>query len=419
VGVTSIPPRVATLALVDGAGRVLGQLPPFEVETPWWQDVRSIVASVRERFGVDVTVLRMLRAERPAAPGGAVTYLAEVDGAAAARVVGQVAPWPDSPGHDALEDDPLRQTWARLGGPARDLAWADSELAAHGLTRIGPAEQDRTWNLSSLWRLPLASGAAWLKVVPPFFAHEGAILERLAGERVPALLAREGARMLMLDVAGDDRYEAPLPELLDMIDLLVDLQARWLGRTAELLSLGMPDWRGDALAWSIGEVVERGAQDVSTDDRAALGRFLRGLPDRFAALAGCGIGDSLVHGDFHPGNLRGGDGRLVLLDWADSGVGHPLLDQPAFLTRIPAEAVNAVRRRWHDAWHAAVPGSDPEGAGQLLAPIAAARQAVVYRRFLDNIEASEHPYHRLDVPDWLHRTADLVRAEGIELATPG
>lgn len=102
----------------------------------------------------------------------------------------------------------------------------------------------------------------------------------------------------------------------------------------------------------------------------------------------------------------------MLLDWGDSGIGHPLLDQPAFLSRIPADAVAPVRDHWRAAWQRAVPGSDPERAADLLAPMAAARQAVIYQRFLDNIEASEQPYHRADVPDWLQRTADLVRSEG-------
>jgi hypothetical protein len=57
------------------------------------------------------------------------------------------------------------------------------------------------------------------------------------------------------------------------------------------------------------------------------------------------------------------------------------------------------------------PGSDPDRAAALLAPVAAARQAVVYQVFLDGIEPSEQPYHRADSPEWLGRAAVLVRAE--------
>ena len=58
-----------------------------------------------------------------------------------------------------------------------------------------------------------------------------------------------------------------------------------------------------------------------------------------------------------------------------------------------------------------MPGSDPDRAARLLVPVAAVRQAVIYRHFLDNIEVSEQAYHRADVPDWLGRTAEILRTE--------
>ena len=120
---------------------------------------------------------------------------------------------------------------------------------------------------------------------------------------------------------------------------------------------------------------------------------------------------TLVHGDFYPGNVRGGDAGLALLDWGDCGVGHPLLDVSAFLRWIPGDQAPEVSAHWHRAWRAAVPGSDPDRASRLLAPVAAARGAVIYRVFLDGIEPSEHPYHRADPARCLGRAAALVRAE--------
>jgi hypothetical protein len=310
-----------------------------------------------------------------------------------------------------LTEDPRRRPYARPGGPTADLAWADGVLAATGRARTGPAVQDRTWNLSSLWRLPTDDGGAWLKVVPPFFDHEGALLERLAGESVPPVLGHDGERMLLGEIPGDDQYDADGQVLLDMIDILVGLQSSWPGRIAELRQLGLPDWRGERLAGAIGDLVERGAASLSPADRNELAAFVRSLPARVAAIAGCGIPDTLVHGDFHPGNVLGTPGRLVLLDWGDSGVGHPLLDQPAFLTRIDGTLVEGARSHWHAAWRRAVPGCEPDRAAALLAPMAAARQAVIYQAFLDRIEASEQVYHRIDVPEWLERTVAILRAE--------
>jgi Ser/Thr protein kinase RdoA (MazF antagonist) len=384
--------------LVTPDGGIVGRWPPFPVATPWWQDIEPVVRAAREQHGVEVTVLRLLDTERDQAPGGRVQYLAEV-----------AAPVPAEAWRGDLDDHPLRLPYARPGGPAADLAWARAALEAAGRCVTAPPAQVRTWNLSSLWRIPTDRGTAWLKAVPPFFAHEGRLLEALAGELVPVVLARDGGRLLMDEVPGADLYDASPEQLPRMIDALVDVQSSWNGRTEVLLELGLPDWRAPSLTRLIAAVVEGYRAQLSEAHRAALDAFVEGLPGRFVELAACGLADTLVHGDFHPGNFRGGSGvPLILLDWGDSGVGHPLLDQPAFLTRIAEAQVPPSRDHWIGRWRENCPGSDPARAARLLAPIAAARQAVIYQGFLDRIEPSEHPYHRADPLDWLQRTAEIL-----------
>jgi hypothetical protein len=79
---------------------------------------------------------------------------------------------------------------------------------------------------------------------------------------------------------------------------------------------------------------------------------------------------------------------------------------------VGAGRVPALRAGWAGAWQTVVPGSEPDRAAVLLAPVAAARQAMTYGMFLDNIEPSEWPYHRGDPALWLRETAAIVRAEG-------
>ena len=390
------PARSAELVLVTPAGALRGRLPPVTIETPWWQDVEPVARAIRARDGIEITVLRLLEAELDRPPGGRVTYLAET-----ADPV-ELLPW-----SQALDEHPLRLAYAKPGGPAADLAWAESVVAELALAQTAPAIQIRTWNLSALWRLPVRGQTLWLKVVPPFLAHEGALLERLAGESVPRLLGRDGGRMLLAEIPGADLYEAGLPQYLEMVSILVGLQRRWMGRAAELGALGLPDWRAAALIPAIADVVARTRDELPPGDRLRLERFLRELPARFVALSACGLGEGLVHGDFHPGNFRGLSSDVTLLDWGDSGIGHPLLDQAAFLDRVPEAVRERVRSHWLGLWRAAVPGSDPARAAELLAPIAAARQAVIYRRFLDHIEPAEHPYHWHDPAAWLSRAAAL------------
>src|SRR5690242_18294260 len=131
--------RTVTLVLVSSGGDVLGALPPFEVEVPWWSEVASVVSAARARFGVRVTVLRLLATSLPEQPGGAVTYLASAAGAVpiALRPVDLV-----------LREHPLRAPYASPGGPERSLRWAGRSDGV----------QVKTWNLSSLWRLRTDDG---------------------------------------------------------------------------------------------------------------------------------------------------------------------------------------------------------------------------------------------------------------------
>ena len=393
--------REVTLVLCLRDGSVLGALPSFAVETPGWQEVGPVVAAARAAHGVEATILRLLSGDPSRfTRGGPVTYLAEV----ATPPTLPLDPWPGSP----TADEPLRLSYARPGGPDADLAWADSMLTHRGTPRTRPAEQVRTWNLSSLWRLPIDGSAAWLKVVPPFFAHEGRILALLDSAVVPPLIAAEGPRILLDEIPGRDQYGTVGEPLLTMVRILVGLQVEWAGRGDEFLALGLPDWRSEPLAERTADVVARTGAELEPVVRARLERLLDDLAHRSAAVESCGIPTTLVHGDFHRGNVRGTDERLVLLDWGDCGVGHPLFDQSAFLEWLPERERAPVLREWSRLWRAAVPDSDPERAARLLEPVAALRRAVVYRGFLDAIEPDERIYHASDPADWLTTAAELA-----------
>jgi len=379
-------PRVVTVVLDSPRGA----LPTFTIPVPWWQEAEPVVTEVRERFGLDVTILRVLEGEVPFETP--VTYLAELTTGDPTDVL---LPWTG-----VIGDDPLRLPYARPGGPAADLAWA----AQHVSITDAPV-QVRTWNLSSIWRIPTDRGLVWLKHVPPFFAHEPAMLRALGRDApVPHLLAGERGRMLLADIPGHDCYDAELAQLEAMVDTLVPLQVAWVDRVDEVIALGAPDWRAACFIDLAADVVVRSAP-AST--RRALDAFVSRLPAIFAELDSCGLPATFVHGDFHPGNVRWSHGAPVILDWGDVGVGHPLLDLPAFMERA-GEHETALRARWLELWADAVPASDPDRAADLIAPVAQMRQAIIYQRFLDGIEETERVYHRADVPQRLGRVAAMI-----------
>jgi aminoglycoside phosphotransferase (APT) family kinase protein len=270
----------------------------------------------------------------------------------------------------------------------------------------------KTWNLSSIWRLPTSDGDVWLKAVPPFFAHEGAVIHALAAPALPSLIAFDDlGRTLLEDVRGVDQYSAPTERHAVMIDTLVALQAGAVDRVAEILDAGAPDWRAAPFAVAAADVVERGSGELNTDERRVLDQVVSGLDDRFRALAECGIPDTFVHGDFHTGNVRWTDAGPVIFDWGDCGIGNPLLDLPPFDRNLAAEHRPAARARWIEQWTARAPRSDPARAVALIVPIAALRLAIIYQRFLDGIEQTERRYHEADVPQQLREAARLASEE--------
>jgi hypothetical protein len=387
-------PRTVTLVFVGPCEEPIGALAPFEVATPWWPDAARVVAGARDLHGVEVTVLRLIDAQPdptdPFGMGGSVTYAVET-----AVLPPNLLPWSGS-----ITDDPRRAAWARPGGPASDLTWADGILHSLDRRRSGQGEQIKTWNLSSVWRLPTREGDTWLKAVPPFFAHEGAVIGAIGPPFAPVLLGTDLRRALLGDVPGVDRFDAPLDLMLEMVAFLVKLQAQWMGRLPELVSLGVPDWRAHKLGPALAHLAARCGNQIGLKEQRALDLLISGLPRRFAEIDACGLPPTLVHGDCHPGNFRGEAGSLVLMDWGDSFIGHPLLDMFAMLDRA-GDSKQRVREEWMQAWAGAVPGSAPARAAELLAPVAPLRNALVYRSFLDQIEPSEHPYHAAELPKWL------------------
>jgi Phosphotransferase enzyme family len=378
--------RTVTLVLLDAGGGLLGALPPFDVDLPWWQEAVVVVDGARAQHGIGVQVLRLLHADRPHPPGGHVTYLAQT---------GDPPPPGLSPADVDLSRQPNRAAYAEPGGPAASAAWAVDALAALG-TPGAVAVQQRTWNLSAIWRFDVdGAPVAWLKQVPAFFAHEAAVLGLIAGVSPglapPLLAAGPDRRMLLANAPGEDRYGAGADFRAQVAADFHPVQAHFVGRADDLLAAGVPDRRGPG-PWLTS------AAAPFRNRIAGLADLLDRLPERLAAVAACGMPDTLVHGDLHPGNVRSDGTSRVLMDWGDATVGHPALDILRLTGDLPDAEAAPLIAAWSERWRATVPGCDPSLAVDLMRPVAPLYGAAVYAGFVANIEPSEWPYHADDVP---------------------
>jgi hypothetical protein len=289
---------------------------------------------------------------------------------------------------------------------ASTLARAGAALAAAGRSPTGPARQVKTWNLSSVLTLPTAVGPVWCKSVPAPLAHEGAVVAVLGAavpELAPPLLAGwtepgGAATVLLGDIPGEARFSAGPAELVVMAERWVEAQVALSGAVDELAGQGVPDRRAEPLLAGVRALVAR--PDVQADladaELEALDRLVGRLPALLGDLERCGLPDSLVHGDLHPGNWVGDGEQARLIDWGDSVLGCPAFDAHTLLQRVPAQVGPQVRDAWAAAWRRHRPGADPLRALELAAPLAALRAAGVYRAFLDAIERTERRYHERD-----------------------
>jgi Ser/Thr protein kinase RdoA (MazF antagonist) len=382
--------RTVTAVVTYGAERV-GLVGPFPVDNPHWAEVEPVVAHLAETLGVPVIVLRLLNVEGgDACRDGHVTYHVEA-----------LQPFETATACEFTQDDhPLRMPWARASGVREIFAWA----AGH-VTLTGRPAQRKTWNLAGHFRLPAADGTAWLKAIPPFADAEPAALAAVAEVDpglVPAVIASAPGRLLLSEVPGIDCWDATAETAAEAVHRLATAQARISQPPARL-----PDRRPGKLRAAVQRLLDGpvGAQLTAEELNTA-----SEWQERWEMLADCGLPDTLVHGDFHPGNWRSGNGSPVVLDFADAHLGNPVLDALRAIDFQPADrrAAAAIAEAWIAAWTTAVPRSRPADALRIAGPLAHLSYAVRYQEFLDNIEPSERIYH-LDDPANVIRHA--VRTE--------
>jgi hypothetical protein len=396
-------------ALVSIGDRYLGKAPTFEVEPPWWAEVEKITAHLDELLGVGSLVLRLVHAdEAEIGRGGRAVYHVQVDGEPRAGVLD---PTPDPDWADIVKPHPLRSTWAEIDGPRKLIKWAaailsDAEVGEAGVSGAGVGDagvgcpvQVKTWNLSCLVRFPSAGGGAWAKATSRFLSVDADIIEhvrRYDAALAPAVLGidLDNRWSLLKHAPGIDCWQPDQATVQDVLSRWVAVQAAIAGEADQLqaprmLPQDLPDELERLLS---GEVGER----LSAEELVQARQLVDALPGIVAQLDSSGLPITLVHADFHPGNWRSDGQNRMIVDWADSYVGHPATDIQRLRDWIPAEKRDHAVSTWAAAWRQQLPDSEPLRALEPMTVIARLLGAVTYQRFLDNIETSERIYHEDD-----------------------
>ncbi|MBB5783700.1 aminoglycoside phosphotransferase family protein [Nonomuraea jabiensis] len=381
--------RTVSAWVTSGEER-LGVVGPFAVEVPWWAEVEPVIAHLRQVLGVEVLVLRLLSVDGgEGARDGHVTYHVEaLERPEPGRLTAAL------PTDLGVLDNPerLRAPWARIDGLRELLDWAADALKTAGRPLTGPIRQRKTWNLAGLFLLPTAQGPVWLKATPHFATDEAAAIGLLAAPDpglVPTVVASGPGRLLLEHLPGEDCWDAPVEIVDSAVTRLVAAQAQLAGAIPPAL----PDRRAGVVADRVRDLL---AGDVGRELTAEELAGAYELVERWPLLAECGLPDTVVHGDFHPGNWRSDGGPPAVVDFADAHLGNPVLDGIRARDWLPPARRPAAAQAWIEAWTAHVPGCEAARALAIAEPLSHLAYAVRYQEFLDGIEPSERIYHHGD-----------------------
>ena len=308
-----------------------------------------------------------------------------------------------------------RCAWSQPGWFAQAEAWMVGQLEALGRPALGAIEQRKNNSISSVMRARTAAGYVYLKAASRHFRYEARITTGLASrfaDHVPVVLASDVERSwLVMEDFGEVIRRKGVGEWERALALMGEMQRACIGESDWLRSIGCADRRLAALSEQIPALLDAPETRAELDEEVHR-RLVRRTPELRAAcdaLAECGVPETLIHGDLHPGNVAVSDGRLTVFDWTDAAVGHPFVDLATFLPggfRTPVSVENAAKAQrlldvYLEGWTAVAPAAQLRRAAQLVETVARLHHAQSYLEILRSIERADSWQWAGELGEWL------------------
>jgi hypothetical protein len=426
----SSAPRV--LLLAEGQG---WSLPRVSIEDLWAVDVGQICHELRRTLGLAATVLRLASKRSDEGQRQVVmTYVLE-------NRAPSWQPLPHSRWVNRAELDQLAQPeqravldaylaeaesglipklrapWCRAGWLDAATAWIEAQLEARGTPLVGEVDQVTNWGLSCVLRGHTAAGAVYFKAAAtlPLFVNEPVIMAALARrypEHIPAPVSLDSQRrwMLLPDLGPPLGYEAPLAARQELLRRLNALQHACAAAVDELLKLGCHDRRLERLSAQAARLAaDAVALSGLTDaERVQFWEALPRLQAMCAALAACGIPETLVHGDLHLHNVAVDAGRYQFFDWTDACVSHPFFDLISVFDDEDRARQAQLRDTYLSQWSDCAPPERLREAWALAQPLSDLHQAISYQHILVGLEPSAQAEFGDSVPYYVRKVLQAL-----------
>jgi hypothetical protein len=197
-------------------------------------------------------------------------------------------------------------------------------------------------------RVPTDRGHVYFKATWPPQRHEAAMTEALArwSDRVTTVLAVDRRRGWLLAEDAGPRLREVFAKDRDIrrwhavLPLYAELQLEMAPHATQLLDLGAPDRRAEALARSYERLLKKpslvrvGLKEGLTAAHHERLRVLVPQVRDWARAISAAIPDTIQHDDLHDGQVFVRDGQYRILDWGDACVSHPFYSLSVIISSI-------------------------------------------------------------------------------------
>ncbi|MDX3110314.1 aminoglycoside phosphotransferase family protein [Nonomuraea angiospora] len=314
---------------------------------------------------------------------------------------------------------PPASDWFRPGWFERAESYIDEEIKAAGRVRLGPSRQIKHWSMSAVLRTPTDCGDVYLKAVLPRLAREPDITRYLASLRIAPFatitaMSRDDRWWLAEDFGGVNGWAVSAEKRRACLTQLAMVQKETSGRVNELMDAGCVRLTPASLAdgvrltlarddiWRAPKLpknLHRALSGAEADRLEALTPYLVACAERLDEAA---IPATIVHRDFHPGNVVVRYGEILLHDWSFATVTNPLFDLASWLLDASEADAASYLDAYFAAWSDTVAPEWMRGAWRLAKPLAAVVEMMKLIELAD-IVGPDHDFN------WLPMTYGWAR----------
>ena len=282
-------------------------------------------------------------------------------------------------------DDVVSVQWVDPSWRGEVEEWIRATICGLGYAFADPIEHSHVRPWGTVARVPTDNGLLWFKANIAPLTFELPLIELLATQAVPHLVAREPNRgWMLLEDAGplvSELYgkEPPLVVWGEFLGEYARLQVAAAPVADELIAAGVPDRRLPNLLTSLERVLENDRlvrpptpDTLTRDELDRVHALMPKLHESVAVLTALGLPDSVQHDDLHPWNVCVGRDKYRFIDWGDACVSQPMLTLEIPLQWVGEEGSAFAKKAYSDPWTGLRPMEDllaATGAAALLAQV--------------------------------------------------